>query len=336
MTVCGCSSTGCLSTITRAGLDGSAVDQHLIARLEPVVERLDAAVAAGSQLVARGRASPPGPSRTASPTCAALSRTAPAALLGDVRRASGCAAVRLTLRLGVAGAGGAGRDAAHEPCDTLHHARLRRALDRHVDQLGTAACRAAAGARPGVVPVATPAALMTGAENARRATRPVPSTASLIASAEPSTRSKRSRSERAVVHRRAGLVGARHAARPAAAGSRCATTRPRRAAPCNVSSTRTSTTTSAANPIAHSTAASVTASSPALIDLRRAGRIGSVGGRCAAHPFGDLLFEAVPTRLVPAPVGQTVRQVLLGDPTASVVMRVLVARRRGRAMAAPW
>ena len=107
---------------------------------------------------------------------------------------------RADLALGVAGTGGTGRHTADEPHGPAHHAPLRSRLT----------------ARD--VPVASPAALIIGADSVVRATRLLRAAVELIASAEPSTRSKRSRSSRAVPWR-CGRPPSTGASRPAAAPS---------------------------------------------------------------------------------------------------------------------
>ena len=178
------------------------------------------------------------------------------------------------------------------------------------------------------VPVASPAALITGADRAVRVDAAAALDASpLIASAEPSTRSKRSRSARAVVDRRpaprrptaqlgqqrlglgpeVGDLGAQVAQRVAhphqrhdqRGERRACRARPRRPAPAR------------------------RRSSP---PPRRSPH--------GPHALGDLLLVAVAAGPVPAPSDELVGKVLLVDPTTEsfvvVGMRVLVARRRGR------
>ncbi len=72
-----------------------------------------------------------------------------------------------------------------------------------------------------------------------------------------------------LVDRRASLVGGARAARGSAAWSPSAAGRPRGERRASVSSTRSSTTTSAANPIEHSTAATTSTSSPAVTSRLR-------------------------------------------------------------------
>ena len=103
---------------------------------------------------ARGPGRRARPSRTASATRRAERLTEPTAPRATLAGAS-LRAVARDLALGVAGAGGAGGDAAGEPHGAAHHApRRNRRTARDV-------------------PVASPAALIIGADSVVRATRPL-------------------------------------------------------------------------------------------------------------------------------------------------------------------
>ena len=197
-------------------------------------------------------------------------------------------------------------------CHSPHHARRlpRRGSVTWTTSAPGAFDRRRRNARD--VPVATPAALMTGTENAvpRHPTRSRHRSTDRLRRPDAPDRSDRGRCAPRRPPARASSVDDRSSSSNGRVSARNDATSPRSAR--SVSSTLTRTTTRAANPSAQSSAARMTARSPALIDscssMRRA-----ISCSCPCS-----------TRSVPTAVGQLVRKVLLGHPTTIVVMRVLV------------